>query len=184
MKKCLMIFQFFFLAIVVSFGQEGMWLLSQLDQLDLSKKGLTIPVGSIYDKDKPSIANAVLILDGGTASFVSPDGLVITNHHVAFAALQRSSTVSNDYLEKGFLATNRSDELKAPGYTAQMLTDMKDVTSEVTDAAKGITDPVERDKKINAKISAMTEALEKGKDDVNATVSEMYNGKQYRSEEN
>jgi hypothetical protein len=179
MKKYLLILQFFFLAIIVSFGQEGMWLLSQLGQLDLSKKGLSIPVSSIYNKDKASIANAVIILDGGTASFVSPDGLVVTNHHVAFAALQRSSTVSKDYLEKGFLATTRADEIQAPGYTAQMLMDMKDVTTEVTDAAKGVTDPVEKDKKINSKIAAMTDALEKGKDDVNATVSEMYNGKQY-----
>jgi hypothetical protein len=179
MKKILLSVPFFFLLVFISYGQEGMWLLSQIDQLDLGKKGLSIPVSSIYNKDKPSIANAVLMLGGGTASFVSADGLVITNHHVAFAALQRSSTVSTDYLSNGFLAKTRPDELKAPGYTARMLTDMKDVTSEVTDAARGITDPVARDKKINTKIAEMTDALEKGKDDISANVSEMYNGKQY-----
>ena len=179
MKKYLLTIQFFFLLIIISYGQEGMWLLSQLNQLDLNKKGLSIPVSNIYNKDKPALCNAVLQLDGGTASFISPEGLIITNHHVAFAALQRSSTVNSDYLTNGFLAMNRSEELKAPGYTANMLMDMKDVTSEVTEAAKDITDPVEKDKKINAKISAMTDALEKGKDDINARVAQMYNGKQY-----
>ncbi len=179
MKKYLLAIQFFFLLIIVTYGQEGMWLLSQLDQLDLNKKGLSIPVSNIYNKDNPALCNAVLELGGGTASFISPEGLIITNHHVAFAALQRSSTVSSDYLTNGFLATNRPDELKASGYTANMLMDMKDVTSEVTEAAKGVTDPVEKDKNINAKISAMTDALEKGKDDINARIVEMYNGKQY-----
>lgn len=180
MKKSLLIVQFFFLMIIVTYGQEGMWLLSQLDQLDLNKKGLSIPVSSIYNDNKtPAICNAVLQMGGGTASFVSAEGLIITNHHVAFAALQRSSSVDKDYLTNGFLATSRSDELKAPGYTASMLTDMKDVTAEVTAVAKDITNPVEKDKKINRKISAMTDSVEKGKDDLNARVAEMYNGKQY-----
>lgn len=179
MKKYLLTIQFFFLLIIISYGQEGMWLLSQLNQLDLNKKGLSIPVSNIYNKDKPALCNAVLQLDGGTASFISPEGLIITNHHVAFTALQRSSTVNSDYLTNGFLAMNRSEEIKAPGYTANMLMNMKDVTSEVTEAAKDITDPVEKDKKINATISAMTDALEKGKDDINARVVQMYNGKQY-----
>jgi hypothetical protein len=179
MKKSLLIVPFFFLMIIVTFGQEGMWLLSQIGQLDLNKKGLSIPVGSIYNKDKPAICNAVLQLGGGTGSFVSADGLVITNHHVAFAALQRSSSVSSDYLTNGFLAKNRLDEIKAPGYTARMMMDMKDVTSEVLAAAKDITDPVEKDKKINAKISVMTDSVEKGKDDIDSRVAQMYNGKQY-----
>lgn len=179
MKKYLLTVQFFFLLFIISYGQEGMWLLSQLGQLELNKKGLSIPVSSIYNKDKPALCNAVLQLDGGTASFVSPDGLIITNHHVAFAALQRTSTVNSDYLINGFLATNRSDELKAPGYNAEMLVDMEDVTSEVTEAAKNITDPVEKDKIINTKITAMTDSIEKGKTDINARVAQMYNGKQY-----
>lgn len=160
-------------------AQEGMWLLNQINQLDLNKKGLLIPVSDVYSKDKTSVSDAVVQLDGGTASFVSKDGLLITNHHVAFAALQRASTVNSDYLINGFLASKRSDEIKAPGYEARLLTEMKDVTTEILDAAKGITDPTDRSKKINEKISKMTDAISKGKDDIEASVSEMYNGRQY-----
>ena len=179
MKKCFILLPLLLLLFAKSYGQEGMWLLSQLDQLDLNEKGLAIPVSTVYNENSTSLFNAVIQLDGGTASFVSPEGLIITNHHVAFAALQRSSTVSTDYLENGFLAKNRQDELQAPGYTANLLLNMKDVTSEVTSVAKDIPDPVEKDKKINEKISAMTDSVEKGKDDIHARVAEMYDGRQY-----
>ncbi len=160
-------------------GQEGMWLLSQLPQLDLNKKGLKLSPADLYSPGKTSLCQAILQLGGGSASFVSPDGLIITNHHVAFGALQRTSSVSSDYLTNGFLATKRSDEIKAPGYQALMMTSMKDVTAEVTDAGKGISDPLEKDKKIRAKITQMTDDIQKGKEDVQAVVSEMFNGKQY-----
>ena len=160
-------------------AQEGMWLLSQINQLDLNKKGLQIAVSDVYSKDKSSISDAIVQLGGGTASFVSKDGLLITNHHVAFGALQRASSVNSDFLINGFLATKRSDEIKAPGYRARLLTEMKDVTAEILDAVKGITDPTEKNKKTNEKIAKMTEAITKDKDDIDASVAEMYNGKQY-----
>ena len=160
-------------------AQEGMWLLTQLNQLDLNKKGLQISVSDIYSKDKSTISDAIVQLDGGTASFVSKDGLLITNHHVAFAALQRASSVNNDYLINGFLASKRSDEIKAQGYNAKLLLDMKDVTAEILAAAKGISDPTERNKKITEKIVQMTDSISKDKDDINASVAQMYNGSQY-----
>jgi len=160
-------------------AQEGMWLLSQINQLDLNKKGLQIAVSDVYSKDKPSISDAVVQLDGGTASFVSKDGLLITNHHVAYSALQRVSSVNNDYLINGFIATRRSEEVKAPGYQARLLTEMKDVTTEVLDAAKGISNPTDKNKKINEKIAKMTDAITKDKEDIDASVAQMYNGRQY-----
>ena len=162
-----------------SFAQEGMWLLTQIGQLDLAKKGLKIPVSEVYDPGKACVANAIVQLGGGTASFVSPDGLLITNHHVAYTALQRSSSVNSDYLTNGFLARERSAEIQAPGYQARLLTDMKDVTDEVLSAAKGITDPPERDKKINQKIAEMSEEVSKKEKDLEAEIVPMYNGKQY-----
>jgi len=179
MKKSLHVILFLFTFIFQLHAQEGMWLLSQIDQLGLSKKGLQIPVGDVYSKDKPSLSDAIVQLGGGTASFVSKDGLLITNHHVAYTALQRASSVNSDYLINGFLATDRKDEIKAPGYRARLLIEMKDVTSEVLEAAKGISEPMEKTKKINEKIAEMTEVIEKDKDDLEASVSEMYNGKQY-----
>lgn len=179
MKKYFIILVATFLLSVSSFAQEGMWLLSQLDQLDLNKKGLQIEVSDIYSKDKPSLSNAIVILDGGTASFVSSEGLLITNHHVAYTALQRASSKENDYITNGFLARNRSEEIKAQGYEAQLLTEMKDVTKEVLDAGKNISDLTEKENAITKKIIEMTDAISKNKEDVRATVAEMYNGKQY-----
>jgi hypothetical protein len=172
------LFMLLFLA-VSSMAQEGMWLLTQLDQLDLNKKGLAITVSDLYSKDKPALYSAILQVGGGSGSFVSPDGLVLTNHHVAYTALQRVSTTGSNYLTDGFLARTRGEEIKAPGYRALMVVEIKDVTGEVLDAASGITDPTEKDKKINAKIASMSDMIEKDKKDVRAQISEMFNGKQY-----
>jgi len=168
-----------FMIMFTAFAQEGMWLLSQINQLDLAKKGLMIPVTDIYNPGKQGIANAVVQLGGGTASFVSPEGLLVTNHHVAYTALQRSSSVNSDYLTNGFLAKTHSEEIKAPGYQARMLLNMKDVTTDVLNAAKGISDPTEKEKKINEYISGIHEKIKKENDDVESYIAQMYNGKQY-----
>ena len=154
-------------------------MLNQLGQLDLAKKGLKIPLQEIYEPGKPCLASAVIMLDGGTASFVSPEGLVVTNHHVAYAALQRTSTVNSDFLANGFLAKERSAEINAPGYQARLMTEMKDVTKDVLTVAAGITDPVEKSKKVNLKIAEMEEVVRKKGSDSEAAIVPMYNGKQY-----
>lgn len=164
---------------MASFAQEGMWLLNQIDQLDLRKKGLEIPTSDIYHPNQPALCQAVIQLGGGTASFVSPEGLIITNHHVAYGALQRASSVENDYLTHGYLASKQADEISAPGYRALLLTEMKDVTAEIHKIAEGEEDPMAKDKKIREKMVKMVEAIEKDAEDMSARVAEMYNGKQY-----
>jgi hypothetical protein len=179
MKKFIFTALFAFLFAAASMAQEGMWLLSQIDQLGLESKGLQIKTGDIYKPGQSSLSQAVVQLGGGTASFVSPEGLLVTNHHVAYTALQRSSSVNDNYLSDGYLAQKKSDEIQAQGYTALLMQEMKDVTEEVLAAARGITDPSEKEKKINEKVTEMTQALEKDKKDVKAIVSENYNGGQY-----
>ena len=92
MKKFLSVLFILFLFCVQGFAQEGMWLLNQLNQLDLNKKGLQISTEDIYSKDNTGLYQAVVQLGGGTASFVSGNGLLVTNHHVAYTALQRASS--------------------------------------------------------------------------------------------
>jgi hypothetical protein len=179
MKKSVLLFVFAFLLSAALFAQEGMWLLNQIDQLGLEKKGLKIATSEIYSKDKPALYNAVVQIGGGTGSFVSPDGLIITNHHVAYQALQRASSTENDFLNNGFTAKSHAEEIQAPGYRILLLNEMTDVTEEVLMAGKGITDPTAKEKAINVKIAEMTDAIEKEKDDVKARIAEMYNGKQY-----
>jgi len=154
-------------------------LLNQIDQLNLKKEGLQIPVSAIYQPGKPAIANAVVQLGGGTASFVSPEGLLLTNHHVAYTALQRISEVESNYLTDGFLARERDKEISAPGYEARILLSMEDVTAQVQEAAGKTTDPAERDKLVNQFISEWTTRLEAEKEDLDARIASMYNGRQY-----
>lgn len=170
---------FLFLFVVSTFAQEGMWLLNQIDQLNLKKKGLQIETSKIYSKDKPALYNAIVQIGGGTGSFVSSNGLVVTNHHVAFTALQRASSVEHDYLTNGFLAKTNKEEIQAPGYTAYTLLEMKDVTKEILAASKEAKNAEEQDKLINKKIAEMTDGISKGKEDISASVADMFYGKQY-----
>src|SRR5881394_2554309 len=121
-------------------GDEGMFLPDTLNDLPVKKlqqMGLKIPLTDIYNPNGPSIKDAVVIVDGGTGEFLSNEGLLLTNHHVAFEALVSASDPSKDYATNGYFAKNHSEELPARGYTCQMTQDMKDVTSEVL---AGVTD--------------------------------------------
>src|SRR5215510_6594212 len=121
-------------------GDEGMYLPDTLSELPIKKlqqRGLKIPITDIYNPNGPSIKDAVVIVDGGTGEFLSSEGLLLTNHHVAFDALVSASDPSKDYATNGYLARNRGEELPARGYTCQITLEMKEVTAEVL---AGITD--------------------------------------------
>ncbi len=179
MKTRLLSFVTLFFLAISAMAQEGMWLLNQIDQLNLKDAGLEISTTQIYSPGNPAISNAVVQLGGGTASFVSPEGLLLTNHHVAYTALQRASDVQSNYLTDGFLAREKSKEIKAPGYEARILVEMKDVTDIIFKAVKGIDDLEERDRKINEISEEMTKEIEDKTSDADARVVAMYNGKQY-----
>src|SRR2546426_6248370 len=140
-------------------GEEGMFLPNMLNELPLKKlqqRGLKIPITDIYNPNAPSIKDAVVIVDGGTGEFLSAEGLLLTNHHVAFDALVSASDQSKDYASNGYLAKNRSEELPAKGYTVQITQELKDVTSDVLG---GLTDTMPQSDR-NAAIAAKGRALE------------------------
>src|SRR5256884_5862532 len=134
-------------------GEEGMFLPDLLNELPLKKlqqRGLKIPISDIFNPNGPSIKDAVVIVDGGTGEFLSAEGLMLTNHHVAFDALVAASDSSKDYATKGYLAHNHGEELPAKGYTVQITQELKDVTSEVL---SGIGDAAaDRNAAIQAKV--------------------------------
>jgi hypothetical protein len=164
---------------VASFADEGMWTMDQLSLLRLNEKGLEIPVEAIYTPDGDCLLDAIVLLGGGTSEFVSPKGLMLTNHHVAFGAVQRASTQGTDYLTDGFLANSLEEEIQAPGVNAQIIQEIRDVTSEVLKAGDGIEGLVERDRAINAKIQEIEDQIEADAEDINANIAAMYNGKSY-----
>jgi len=136
-----------------------MFLPDQLGQLPLKRlqqRGLKIPITDIYNPNGPSIKDAIVIVDGGTGEFLSSEGLLLTNHHVAFDALVSASDQSKDYATNGYLAKSRSDELPAKGYTAQITQEIKDVTSGVLDGLTDTTPQAER----NAAIVSKSRAIE------------------------
>ncbi len=165
---------------ILAFAEEGMWQLSQIKDLDPMKLGLEISAEEIYNPEKPSISNAILWLGGCSSSFVSADGLILTNHHCAYGALQRNSAKDGkDYITDGFLAKDRSEELPAIGEEAYVLMSMKDVTEEISESVRGISDLTEKEKAVERKITEMEGAAEGGREDRFCYVATLYNGKQY-----
>ena len=159
-------------------AEEGMWLLDQLPKLELDKKGFDISVADIYTPGKPSLVNCLVLGFGGTSEIVSPDGLVLTNHHVAFGAVQRASTKGVDLITNGFLAKGHSEEIEAPGFSAEVFEYMKDVTEKFSRYHR-IRDLVKKDKAIRKQMKRIKDSIEKGKTDITARVASMYNGKKY-----
>lgn len=139
-------------------GDEGMFLpdaIASLPQDKLAKLGLKIPVTDIYNPNGVSIKDAVVIVDGGTGEFLSPEGLFLTNHHVAFEALVNASDPSKDYATNGYMARTRAEELPAKEYTVTITQSLKDVTSEVLSGITDSTPPAERARAIQTKINEM-----------------------------
>ena len=160
-------------------ADEGMWPITEIEQINLKSKGLTIPVKEIFNPEGISLMQAIVRLSGCTASFVSPDGLIITNHHCAFGAVQRASTTENDYLANGFLAGSRSEEIPAQGYTASIMENYIDVSSDVLSVVTENMDLVERTKAIDKKKKELLLQAEEDYPGKRAEISEMFIGKSY-----
>src|SRR5439155_24102325 len=81
--------------------------------------------------------SSIRLNDGGSGSFVSPTGLLLTNHHVALGQLQKNSTPEHDYVNAGFYARTAQEEMKSPDLEVNVLVSMENVTARVQDALKG-----------------------------------------------
>jgi len=127
-------------------ADEGMYPISEIMKLDLRSKGLEIDPAEIFATDRSLIFAIVSV--GATGSFLSADGLFITNHHVAFGAVQAASTKEKDYLRNGFLAATRAEEIQAKGMTARITESYRDVSAEVLSAVKPGMDFAARTKAI------------------------------------
>ncbi len=113
-------------------ADEGMWLpqlIKSLNITDMKKNGFMLTPEQLYDINKPSLKDAIVLFGGGcTAEIISDKGLILTNHHCGFSAIAYHSTVTNDFLTTGFWAMNASEEKYTPNLTATIIKKIEDVT--------------------------------------------------------
>lgn len=174
----LLIFLFLGLSLL-SGADEGMWMPHQMKGLNLEEKGLQMDPADLYKKDGTGLMSAIVYLGGGTGEFVSSDGLILTNHHVAFGALQRAATKEKDTITDGFIAWTKEEEIPAQGYIADILLGYEEVTAKILSGIKpGMTHREQYEVIDKAKKRLIAEAEKAGKD-IRATVANMYSGNVY-----
>jgi hypothetical protein len=175
----LTILSLIFLATIPSGPDEGMFPLSEISNIDLNSAGLKISVDEVYNPNGVSLVDALVKIGGCTGSFVSPEGLIITNHHCLFGAVQSASTTKNNYLENGFLAETREEEIPAEGFTCRITVSYEDVSSEILEAANKVDDIADRIKAIRKKTKEIVKREEEKDSTIKAEVSEMFVGQSY-----
>ena len=161
MKKIVLTPLLISLVIILSFNplraDEGMWLpmlINGATMDDMKKKGLKLSSEDIYSVNNASLKDAIVSFGGYcTGEIISKNGLLLTNHHCGYGAIQKISSVENDYLGNGFWAQNYDEEIPSEGLFVDFLIEMKDVTAEVLDSIDYKTSIDDRTKKINKKIS-------------------------------
>lgn len=170
----------FILSLVISSpADEGMWMPHQMTGLNLKSLGLQMNPEDLYKKDGTGLMSAVVHLGGGSGEFVSKEGLILTNHHVAFGALQRASTPEKDYTQNGFIAWTKQQEIPSKGSHADVLLGYEEITERVISALKpsmSYRQKYEALEKVKKNIIA---EAEKQGTDIRARVASMYSGNQF-----
>lgn len=169
----------FILGMIPASPEEGMYPLSEIDKVDLVKAGLKIDPKEVYNPDGISLIDALVNVGGCTGSFISDKGLIITNHHCAYGSIVRASTVEKNYLENGFHAQTMEEEIPALGNSCRILESYEDVSVQVLDAVKNISDPSLRAQTIAKKSREIAQAANNEELSIVAEVSEMFAGKSY-----
>lgn len=144
MKRNLLSAAFALMALAVS-ADEGTWMLTDLkaqNEAAMMDLGLQIPIEEVYNPDGIALKDAVVHFGGGcTGEIISAEGLVLTNHHCGYGAIQQHSSVDHDYLTNGFWAMNRNEELPCKGLTVTFIDRILDVTTYVNEQLKKDDDP-------------------------------------------
>lgn len=165
-------------AAAVASADEGMWMLHQLrdlDQAKLRQMGLQLTPEQLWDPATGTgLASATPSLGGCSASFVSPDGLVVTNHHCAFGAIQINSSPEHDYITDGFLARTLAEELPSRSSRILVFKGYDDVTTAMRGALTPGMAPAERALAIERKEKELVAACEK--DGITCKVASMFSG--------
>ncbi len=170
------------LSILFVRADEGMWipsLIAKYNIADMQSKGFKLTAEDIYSINQPSIKDAIVHFGRGcTGELISPDGLIITNHHCGYGVIQSHSTVENDYLSDGFWAMSRNEELPNPNLTVTFLKSIEDVTEKVLKGYNDSMDEATRSQIVADNSSAIIDSVTNGTH-YTARVAPMFYGNQY-----
>jgi hypothetical protein len=176
-----------FLAAFMVFGaftrakaDEGMWLpllLNDYNYEEMKRLGLKLTPEQIYSINNSSVKDAIVSLGGFcTAEIVSKEGLLFTNHHCAYDAIQEHSTVEHNYLKNGFWATSKDKELHVPGLTVTFLVRVEDVTERILKIKNG--DDEDKDRLVSQEMELIKAEATAGTD-YRAELKSMFDGNGY-----
>jgi len=171
-----------FIFIQVNAQQGGMWipsLLKGMNESEMKKLGMKISAEDIYSVNHSSLKDAVPQFDGGcTAEVISDKGLILTNHHCGFDAIQTHSSVEHDYLTNGFWAYKMEDELPNKDMVVTFVVRIEDVTEKVLDGVSNLQNESDKQKKIQENISFLNKSLPKESWQENS-IRTFFDGNQY-----
>ena len=164
-----------------SYADEGMWLpllLGEQVYADMKKKGLKLTKEQLYNINKASLKDAIVIFGGGcTGEVVSDKGLIFTNHHCGYGAIASASSVTNNYLRDGFYAKNFAEEIRT-NLSVQFLLRIEDVSKEVLDSLGNLSGTA-RSQKQAAVLAAINKRYSKEGESIEARVSPLFKGNQF-----
>ena len=161
MKRTLLIVALLVATTFSAVADKGMWLPSLIGSRikDMKSKGFKLSAEDIYSINQASLKDAVVLFDGGcTGEIITEKGLLLTNHHCGYDAIQALSTVEHDYLTDGFWAMNHSEELYCPGLKVHILQRMDDVTERIAageTVEEIITEAEAKEVGLKAKVESM-----------------------------
>lgn len=163
-------------------ADEGMWLPSLIAERikDMQSKGFRLDAQDIYSINQASLKDAVVLFNGGcTGEIISDKGLLLTNHHCGYGAIQKHSSVEHDYLKDGFWAMSLDEELPNEGLWVSFLVRMEDVTSKVLSGYEASMTEEQRDSLVRANSRGLIGQASKEGPSYSASVESMYYGNQY-----
>lgn len=163
-------------------ADEGQWMPSQIAELDqarLRELGLELAPEQLWNGEG-GLMRAAVNLSGCSAAFISADGLIATNHHCAYGAIQANSSVEHDYLKDGFVARSREQELPGKDLSVRVLERIDDVTAQVQAAADAAPDDRARAQAIDRARKQIVDECEKSGPALRCEVATFYSGSQYQ----
>ena len=180
MKKILLLCLFVLSINTSSKAVEGMWIPSLIDLFhsDMKTYGLKLSPQQIYSTNQSSLKDAIVQFNGGcTAEIVSDEGLLLTNHHCGFSAIQHHSSLEKDYLKNGYWAKNKSEELVCSWMYVTFVKEIRDVSKAVFEGSTQLKDPNARKQQIQKNIAALEATENKGS--IKAKIKPFNMGNQY-----